>query len=144
LVAFKEANGHCNVPQESGPLGSWCCNQRQRRDTLSPEQLAKLNAIGFPWNPPRYPQHDEFWDEMFAKLVSFKEANGHCNVTRSMDSALGSWCDNQRYRRKHNQLSEERIAQLDTLGDFFGGVVGSRWDKKYAELMAFKKTNGHC
>ena len=121
LVAFKEANGHCNVPQSYGDLGKWCGNVRAikkgtKRGSITPERVAQLDALGFLWDPPAYPQHDDFWDKTFAKLAAFKEANGHCNVTRSMDGPLGSWCYSQRQRRKHGKLSQERIAKLDALG----------------------------
>jgi hypothetical protein len=52
LVAYKEVNGDCDVPKESGPLGSWCGTVRQSRKKgkLNPERIAQLDAIGFCWN----------------------------------------------------------------------------------------------
>src|SRR4029450_2146483 len=51
LAAFKERFGSCDVPQdhaEDPQLGMWVSNQRQfrRRGKLSPDRLAKLEALG--------------------------------------------------------------------------------------------------
>jgi predicted helicase len=106
LVAYKEANGHCNVSKElGGPLGRWCHNQRRRLAT--PEHIAQLDALGFDWGSPVVP-----WDKNYAELVAYKEAHGHCNVPKG-SGVLASWCISQRRRRK--KLSREKIAQLDAL-----------------------------
>ena len=139
LVAYKEIHGHCNVLQNSGPLGSWCSNQRAGRKggELSPEQITKLDALGFWWNTI-----DAQWDKMFAELVAYKEAHGHCNVPQA-NGSLGAWCTTQRVRRKQGKLSPERIAQLDTLGLCWDDHIVV-WDKKIAELVAYKQANGNC
>jgi predicted helicase len=51
LVTYKEVNGDCNVPKDNGSLGFWCDNQRQRKGTLTPEQITQLDALGFCWDP---------------------------------------------------------------------------------------------
>jgi Helicase associated domain len=50
-VAYKEVNGHCDVPFENGTnrLGGWCHGQRQRRSSLSTERIAQLDALSFRW-----------------------------------------------------------------------------------------------
>jgi hypothetical protein len=47
LVAYKEAHGHWNVPQSSGPLGTRCGNLRvsRKNGTLSREKIAQLDAL---------------------------------------------------------------------------------------------------
>ena len=66
LCSFKHTNGHCNVPSDfanNAPLASWVKRQRhyykrllQGRDDkdktkMTSERIAKLNLIGFEWNP---------------------------------------------------------------------------------------------
>lgn len=54
LVRFKEANGHCDVPErwsENRRLGLWVYMQRQaaKQGKLDPEHAKRLNEIGFKW-----------------------------------------------------------------------------------------------
>ena len=136
LMAYKEAHGHCNVPQSSGPLGGWCTAQRARKATLSPERIARLNALGFCWETL-----DALWDKNYTALVAFKEANGHCNVPKG-GSSLADWCFNVKARRKKGMLTPEQITQLNSLG-FCWNNREARWDKMYAELVAYKEAHGH-
>jgi Helicase associated domain len=108
LVAYKRIHGHCNVPTESGSLGSWCNSQRQRRNSLSAEQIAQLDTLNLCWGITA-----AAWNKNYAELVAYKEAHGHCNVPKESGS-LGRWCHNQRHRR--SQSTPDRIAKLDALG----------------------------
>jgi hypothetical protein len=55
LCRFKEKYGHCDVNQRIEPwmkLGEWVNAQRRRKrraGEFAPEQLRKLEAIGFKW-----------------------------------------------------------------------------------------------
>ncbi|MEV0537947.1 Helicase associated domain protein [Kitasatospora sp. NPDC050463] len=54
LAAFVEEHGHPRVPRpyktgEGLSLGAWLNNTKARRDKLSPEQLAQLEALGVAW-----------------------------------------------------------------------------------------------
>jgi hypothetical protein len=55
LCEFKEANGHCNVPQKSksnAPLAAWVNRQRTeyKKKSLTTERILKLEQIGIIWN----------------------------------------------------------------------------------------------
>jgi hypothetical protein len=138
LVAYNEINGHCNVPKEEGSFGSWCDTQRQfrRKGKLSSEQIARLDALGFCWNP-----FGDAWEKKYAELVAYEKANGDCNPPSS--TPLRTWCDNIRAGRKKGELSPEQIARLDALG-FCWDFIATLWNKNVAELVAFKKIHGHC
>lgn len=66
LKEYKEQNGHCRVPQryKANPqLGRWVNNQRylykkknQDRETITEEQINRLEGIGFEWELPRGPR----------------------------------------------------------------------------------------
>jgi superfamily II DNA or RNA helicase len=117
LLAYKEINGHCNVPShcKNQGLGGWVTTQRTVRKTglLSEERIQRLNQIGFVWDIL-----DAWWEEKFAELLAYKEINGHCKVPvkGSEHPQLGSWVDRQRLYRKEGKLSEERIQRLDEIG----------------------------
>jgi Helicase associated domain len=53
LTTFKAHEGHCRVPQNyiegTFKLGSWVQGQRANRDTMLPERMQRLDAIGFVW-----------------------------------------------------------------------------------------------
>ena len=56
LIAFKEKNGDCNVPQnypENKQLGLWCSTQRtaKKKGQLSNEKIKALEGVGFVWEP---------------------------------------------------------------------------------------------
>jgi hypothetical protein len=138
-VAYKEVHSLCEISELSGPLGIWCSAQRQcrKQGALTPERIAQLDALGFCWGSPVVP-----WDKTYAELVAYKEAHGHCNVPKGSGS-LGSWCSAQRQRRKQGALTPERIAQLDAI-DFCWDPYNELWDKRVAELVAYKEVNGDC
>jgi hypothetical protein len=54
IKEFQKREGHCLVPQkwkEDGEsLGSWVSSQRAARQSMQPERLEKLDALGFIWN----------------------------------------------------------------------------------------------
>jgi hypothetical protein len=135
LVAYKKVHGHCNVPQQSGPLGYWCTNHRHRKDRLTPEQIARLEGIGFCWD-----LKTAVWEQRFAELIVYKEAHGHCNVPH-LHGPLGYWCASQRQRK--SRLSSEQIARLDAIG-FCWNTIDAAWDKMFAQLVAYKEIHGHC
>lgn len=149
LVLFKKANGHCNVPQgyktdDGFRLGGWVYKQRTAywRGKLSPERIEGLESLVFDWDPDR-----ERWDAGFGALVLFKKANGHCNVPQRYKTddgfKLGGWASNQRTHYSSGSLSPERIERLENL-DFVWNSVLADWEKRFAQLVLFKKANGHC
>ena len=54
LVRYKAKHGDCNVPVESGKLGTWVDTQQTayKRDKLLQDRIDRLNSIGFDWTPP--------------------------------------------------------------------------------------------
>ena len=60
LIAYKQQNGHCNVPRryaQNKPLGTWVQTQRHQHGLLckgkpshmTTERIAALEKIGFEW-----------------------------------------------------------------------------------------------
>ena len=89
LKAYKEKNGHCNVPRSEGKFGRWVMEQRglYKACKLSKERIDALKEIGFVWDA-----HEAAWRLQFEELKAYKEKNGHCNVPRVKGSwEYGSW-----------------------------------------------------
>ena len=126
LAAFCSKHRHCKVPvnlSENQRLGRWVAVQRHKRKNgrLSPEQIKRLDALGFLWHPG-----DCAWDGEFKKLKAFKKKHGHCNVPAQFpqDPNLGSWVANQRHRHKTGKMLPERVRQLESIG-FSWSVYGA-------------------
>ena len=111
LAAYKEEHGHCNVPQGgTDALWIWVKDQRQRKDTLSVDQVRRLEELGFKWN-----LHEAAWEEKFQQLKAYSEENGHCDVPqRGTDAALGKWVSKQRSNME--TLSVDKVWRLEKLG----------------------------
>jgi superfamily II DNA or RNA helicase len=144
LQGFHRREGHSLVPtdhKENGfKLGHWAGNQRrQSREILTSEQLNKLAAIGFIWDPL-----DEQWEQAFKALVSFHQREGHCRVPqlhKENSINLGSWITTQ--RKKRAKLTPERLRRLDDLG-FIWDPLSEQWEQGFASLVSFHKREGHC
>jgi uncharacterized cupin superfamily protein len=143
LERFKQREGHCRVPQghqEDGlELPSWVWKQRKGKKTLSPEQIERLNQLGFRWDPLA-----GNWEINFAALERFKQREGHCHVATSHQEdglKLGAWVSNQRAAK--NKLSPERIERLNQLG-FRWDPLAENWESHFAALERFYQREGHC
>src|SRR5262249_32262162 len=115
--AFVKEHKHCRVPTEyksedGYKLGRWAVNQRTRKNTLASEQKARLDALGFDWDPQR-----ALWETGFRYLKIYEGREGHCRVPKDHIEngfSLGQWVSNQ--RSKERTMPVERRLQLDALG----------------------------
>ena len=91
LEGFKVRFGNCLVPRnwpENHQLANWVGNQRAffRRNKLAVEQIQKLNAIGFEWEPI-----DRFWEESSARFVqAAHQTQGPKNFLTTKNWPIGS------------------------------------------------------
>lgn len=147
LISFKEREGHCIVPKgyvENGiQLGSWVKTKRRSKlnGTLTAESFAKLNDIGFAWEP-----NEIAWEEGFNAMASFKLREGHCIVPMGHHENgfnLANWVRNQRTGKSNSKISLDRISKLDELG-FVWNTLAEKWNENFQALLAYKELNGHC
>ena len=93
--------------------------QSTGKGKINPEHIAKLDAIGFEWDPQR-----ARWNIMYEKLLDFYHERGHCQVPKGYqdDTELANWVRNQRLeyanlqRGRKSRMSEDRIAKLNSIG----------------------------
>jgi hypothetical protein len=162
LMAFKAKYDHCDVPRtgENASLGQWCCglrgsykkiqnNQKPKRK-LSDAQIQRLNDAGFNWSLGKAKSG---FDEHFNDLMAFKAKYGHCDVScNGEDASLGKWCSKlrgsyqkiQNNQKPNNKLLDEQIQRLSDAGFKWSLKVGSGFDERFIDLMAFKAKYGHC
>ena len=118
LKEFHKLEGHCRVNRDNTDdklgLCRWVSTQRQiyARGQLTQDQVARLNSLGFNWEP-----RNEQWDEAFESLKKFFKREGHCHVPREHTEnglKLGTWVGKQ--REKKDRLSPDRLKRLDSIG----------------------------
>lgn len=155
LKAFRQQNGHCNVPtqwDENPVLGRWVANQRQarKRGQLTADRVQLLNDLGFVWElrrgslaGVRSPRRN--WSEMLVRLKGFHDEYGTADVPYGWDEdpALGRWAQKQRDARTKGELSQDQIENLDEL-QFEWDSAMVRWKLMFAELLHFNEMHGHC
>lgn len=147
LRAYRAMRGNCLVPQrwkEDVRLADWVSDQRTayHRGLLSLDKIHELEALGFDWDPI-----STRWDEMYQKLVEFKNEHGHTNVPQGVPkyTELATWVRNQRAAKTHNRpIMAERAKRLDELGFTWRLVEQEAWQRMLERLIEFKDTHGHC
>jgi hypothetical protein len=116
LVRYKLKNGHINVQArekfEGISLGTWIVRQRAVKDTLSSEQIDKMEKLGFDWSP-----NETQWFQMFSELKNYFSSYGNSNVPIDFrkNRKLGKWVFSQRQNRKKDILSPDKIKLLNDL-----------------------------
>jgi hypothetical protein len=145
LQSFYKREGHLRVPadhlENQIRIERWAIDQRRRKNKLTSDQLLRLNAIGFSWNPVA-----DLWEYGFAKLLEFRKREGHCQVEHSVAEngfRLGMWVLRQRQEMKRGALLPEKIRRLDSIG-FSWDPVTERWEAAFNALTLFQKEYGHC
>jgi hypothetical protein len=117
LQAYVDENGDALVPAEhttpeGHKLGTWVSNQRTRLERLTPEQIKRLDDLGFIWDVDEHR-----WELMYSLLKAYLEENGDALVPRGHTTPEGHklaiWVNNLR-RRKERHTSEQ-IKRLDDL-----------------------------
>jgi DNA-binding TFAR19-related protein (PDSD5 family) len=143
LQKFRKCEGHCRVEkryQEDGlKLGQWVISQRARKDRLTPDQLKRLNSLGFCWDP-----FTEQWEQNFSALQKFRKREGHCRVVsgyKEYGLKLGQWVSFLRSTK--DMLSPDRIERLNSLG-FCWDPNAEKWEKNFSALQNFREQEGHC
>ena len=143
LQKFHQREGHCLVPQRHQEiglnLGSWVGTQRARKEGLTPNQIRRLDNLGFIWDP-----RAEQWEEGFAALQKFYQREGHSRVPKGHQEFglnLGTWVNSQ--RNKNEGLTTDQIRRLDSLG-FSWDPHSEQWEEGFAALQKFHQREGHC
>jgi hypothetical protein len=145
LQSFRKREGHCRASrshiENNFKLGKWLNTQRSYKSGLSPEQISRLDSIGFSWDP-----RTEQWEESFAALQKFHKTEGHARVPQRLNIdgvKLGVWANLQRQLNNKGELAAERRDRLDKLG-FSWDPRQDQWEEAFAALVKFRRKEGHC
>jgi predicted helicase len=84
------------------------------------------------------------WDEMFGRLLLFRETQGHCRVPITYkDKKLAKWVQHQRAFANKGNLSPFRKRRLDEIG-FEWDPFETTWTEGLRYLRMYKEREGHC
>jgi superfamily II DNA or RNA helicase len=108
LKKIYQKSGNYNFKQEDNfSLYQWCKGQRQKKHLLLPEQIAKLDAIDFPWVvTKKYKSYatkqDKKFEEYAKELLKYRDENGEFKINSR--SKIGNWIT----KLKYTGTSDER------------------------------------
>jgi hypothetical protein len=112
LAAHQKEFGTCFVPSKEGKLNTWVQAQRSTKNTLSKNQIRKLDHIGFDWDPL-----SAKWEKRASALIAYKKEFGNSYVPQDYllrGLRLGAWLSRQ--RRRKSELSKMQVQRLNKLG----------------------------
>lgn len=147
LKEFAEREGHARVPDgrittDGYGVGIWVGTQRAKRESLTPEQRARLEALpGWSWDP-----FSDMWEEGFSHLMAFIDREGHKMPPRDYKMSdgyrLGSWVGVQRQIK--SRMSAERKARLEALPGWSWDPFSDMWEEGFSLVKEFVGREGHA
>jgi hypothetical protein len=145
LQKFTASEGHARPPKihkEYGyNLGIWVTTQRSSRNNVTPQRIARLEALpGWAWDNNTFR-----WEEGFSALQKFTASEGHARPPKKHKEDgynLGSWVQVQR-RLRYN-LTPERLSRLEALPGWLWDVWVFQWEEGFSYLQRFTASKGHA
>jgi superfamily II DNA or RNA helicase len=146
LKRFAEKHQNALVPQRYGTdggfqLGKWVSRQRAKKDSLSVDQIARLEKIdGWSWDPL-----NEAWEIGFNYLKRYVSENGDTLVPSDLRTSdgflLGSWVRNQRTRKQF--ITKDRKQLLEALPGWAWNVLEYQWEMGFQQLQKYVSEYGN-
>lgn len=150
FISAKEyylAHGNLDVPtnfksKDGKHLGNWVLRQRQlyKSNSLTDEQVKKLNSIGMDWMH----RVDRIWENGFLEAKNYSEEYGNLSVPKNYrsntDFSLGIWIQRQRSLYKNNKISEDRIKRLTGIGMNWNP---DNWESRFNLVKQYYEEHGN-
>lgn len=123
-------------------LGSWIGRQKQlhRTNSLSNDQIMKLNSIGMDWMD----RVDRIWEKGFLEAKKYYEKYGDLNVPVKYETdnlfSLGTWIQRQRSLYKNKKISDDRIKRLTDIGMNWNL---DNWESRFKLVKQYYEEHGN-
>jgi hypothetical protein len=145
LMTYVAQMGDARTPQrqkttDGYALGDWVAVQRHNRESLAPDQIARLESLkGWSWDP-----FVDQWNESYQALTEYVAQNGDARPTGKFKTKegfkLGDWVSIQ--RQKKGSLSQDRIDRLESLKGWSWDPHADQWNDGYEALIAYVAQSG--
>jgi hypothetical protein len=145
LLTFKAQHGHVNVPQgykEDKQLGSWVTNIRYKRKCL------QKSGQEYEVEEEEEEENDLLGGGGMETMPDFDTAAANMmgidlGMSSSSKKKDGS-SNNMKPKKKKKRLSQERIAQLDSIGFAWSHDKQYKsWEERFNDLQEYKRVNGN-
>ena len=123
-------------------LGNWILRQRQlyKSNSLSDEQIKKLDSIGMDWMD----RVDRIWENGFIEAKNYSEEYGNLSVPKNYrsntDFPLGIWIQRQRSLYKNKKISDDRIKRLTDVGMNWNP---DNWESRFDLVKQYYEEHGN-
>ena len=128
-------------------LGKWLYLQREiytgkiSNEKLTVKQIAKLEGIGIIWQT----NSELKWENGYKEALEYYLIHNNLDFTvkyRAISGyMLGFWISRQRKKRCNDELTDEQIARLDTIGMIW--EFDDSWEEKYLLAVEYYQENGN-
>jgi superfamily II DNA or RNA helicase len=147
LLAYVAEHGNARVPRwtvtdDGYRLGAWINQQRNvfKAGDMRADRDARLRELPG-WT---FDTRADQWDDAYQRLLKYVEGTGSADVpsSYSVDGfQLGAWVGGQRAARAKSVLSKERERLLTALPGWTWNSRAGQWDRFYALLLQYVRTN---
>ena len=143
-LGFHKEHGRWPASSATDPaerlLYQWAKRTREARAQalLNEEQIAMLDAAGFPWDG-----REATWLEQVNAFMVFRDSAQRYpaeSAPNEEERILARWVARQRRHRLDGTLSESRLKRLQEI-DFQWGN-DHRWEERFAACVEFQRNNG--
>jgi superfamily II DNA or RNA helicase len=122
------------------PLGGWVVRQRKTRDSLSQDQITRLESLkGWSWDP-----YKDQWNAGYQALTVYVAQIGDARPPATLKTPagllLGVWVSTQRQNRA--LLPQDRIALLESLKGWSWDLLTDQWNAGYQALTVYVTQHG--
>ena len=149
-VRYHKEHGDLDVPvkyvDNTGfRLGQWLRNLRvsrkNNRETLTDEQIARLDALGMIWED----RGDKQWNDAFQALCDYYNEYHTLKIPIKYETEKGlklsMWLSTQRERYRKGKLSPERTKKLQSIGVEF--YIIDSWESRFQLAKAYYDEHGN-
>ncbi len=137
LTKYFEKYRNSDIDSRYGPLGTWVATQRRVKDTLTPEQIERLNILDYNWTPidRKKENSDAAWKRQYQNLKKYFDLNGNFDL-KARDGSLGTWIVAQRQGKE--KLSNEQKEKLNQI-DFPWDPRMKEWESNFKKWLDYLK-----